>query len=136
MIPSSNNSIDSLLIVSPRSASSPSITSDFTATPPSESQSASIPTSPTLTTNTVEAATMGLLSFRSAQGFSHGYQFNQLFNYVNHIDEVSLEPGETQRIIIAFLPEVKDARESVMTSQVANNSRLKSITANRVDDDS
>ncbi|TPX32047.1 nucleoside-diphosphate kinase [Synchytrium microbalum] len=37
----------------------------------------------------------------------YSQQFNQLFNYVNHIDEVTIEPGMKQKIIIAFLPESK-----------------------------
>ncbi|KAJ3325372.1 hypothetical protein HDV06_004231 [Boothiomyces sp. JEL0866] len=30
--------------------------------------------------------------------------FNQLFNFVGHIDQIDLEPYQTQKIIIAFLP--------------------------------
>lgn len=30
--------------------------------------------------------------------------FNQLFNFVGHIDQIDLEPFQTQKIIIAFLP--------------------------------
>ncbi|KAI7900712.1 uncharacterized protein BX663DRAFT_553713 [Cokeromyces recurvatus] len=33
------------------------------------------------------------------------YPFNQLFNYINHIDQLNLEPGQTRTFILAFLPE-------------------------------
>lgn len=33
------------------------------------------------------------------------YPFNQLFNYINHIDQLDLEPGQTRSFILAFLPE-------------------------------
>jgi phage FluMu protein gp41 len=33
------------------------------------------------------------------------HQFNQLFNYVNHIDHIYLRRGEVKKIIIAFLPD-------------------------------
>ncbi len=49
------------------------------------------------TTNTVEAA-MNLIG--------HQHQFNQLFNFVNHIDQIELEPFQSQKIIIAFLPDL------------------------------
>ncbi|KAL5032177.1 hypothetical protein BDV3_000767 [Batrachochytrium dendrobatidis] len=84
------------------------------------------------TSNTVEAAAMSLSGFGHASEYGHGHQFNQLFNYVNHIDEVLIEPGQLQKIIIAFLPEIKDSRESVLTAQAPANSRLKSITGNRL----
>ncbi|CAO3635246.1 unnamed protein product [Mucor fragilis] len=39
------------------------------------------------------------------------YPFNQLFNYINHIDQIDLEPGQTRSFILAFLPETEhDAR--------------------------
>ncbi|TPX41332.1 hypothetical protein SeLEV6574_g06148 [Synchytrium endobioticum] len=38
----------------------------------------------------------------------YAQQFNQLFNYVNHVDEVLIEPGMTQKVIIAFLPESRE----------------------------
>lgn len=33
------------------------------------------------------------------------YPFNQLFNYINHIDQIDLEPGQSRSFILAFLPE-------------------------------
>lgn len=48
-----------------------------------------------LTTNTVDAAMI----------MGNNYQFNQLFNFVNHIDQIELEPWQSQKIIIAFLAE-------------------------------
>ncbi|CAG8445677.1 3690_t:CDS:10 [Ambispora leptoticha] len=56
-----------------------------------------------IATNTVAAAAAG------AFGDSvNGHQFNQLFNYVNHIDEVEIQPGPTQKIILAFLPDARN----------------------------
>ncbi|KAJ3076202.1 hypothetical protein HDU98_005086 [Podochytrium sp. JEL0797] len=36
---------------------------------------------------------------------NHDHQFNQLFNYVNYIDQVDLEPGQTLPVVLAFLPD-------------------------------
>ncbi|CAG8579491.1 12936_t:CDS:2, partial [Acaulospora morrowiae] len=55
-----------------------------------------------ITTNTVAAAAAG------AFGDVNGYQFNHLFNYVNHIDEVEIAPGCSQKIILAFLPDPRN----------------------------
>ncbi|CAG8544148.1 2498_t:CDS:2, partial [Funneliformis caledonium] len=53
-----------------------------------------------IATNTVAAAAVG------AFGDSvNGHEFNQLFNYVNHIDEVIISPGSSQKVILAFLPD-------------------------------
>ncbi|CAG8474285.1 10773_t:CDS:2 [Acaulospora colombiana] len=62
-----------------------------------------------ITTNTVAAAAAG------AFGDANGHQFNQLFNYVNHIDEVEIAPGCSQKIILAFLP---DPRNKTRRSEV------------------
>ncbi|KAI8615007.1 hypothetical protein BC830DRAFT_1124579, partial [Chytriomyces sp. MP71] len=35
--------------------------------------------------------------------FSH--QFNQLFNYVNYIDQIEMEPGQILKVVMAFLPD-------------------------------
>ncbi|KAG5461834.1 MAG: hypothetical protein BJ554DRAFT_5917, partial [Olpidium bornovanus] len=45
--------------------------------------------------------------FNSVAYGEHSHQYNQLFNYVNHIDEVGILPGKSQQIIIAFLPDDK-----------------------------
>ncbi len=37
----------------------------------------------------------------------HHRQFNQLFNFVNYVDQIELDPWQSQKIIIAFLPENK-----------------------------
>ncbi|KAJ3290798.1 hypothetical protein HK104_006518 [Borealophlyctis nickersoniae] len=58
-----------------------------------------------ITTNTVAAAAIG--AFGTESNALHGHQFNQLFNYVNHIDEVQIEPGQSRKIILAFLPDVR-----------------------------
>ncbi|KAI8821376.1 uncharacterized protein EV422DRAFT_40284 [Fimicolochytrium jonesii] len=58
-----------------------------------------------VTTNTVEAAAVGV--FQTEHNTLHGHQFNQLFNYVNHIDELKIAPGESQKIILAFLPDAQ-----------------------------
>ena len=47
----------------------------------------------------------------------NGYQFNQLFNYVNHVDHVELKPNETRSIILAFLPEPKGKKLSLQQQQ-------------------
>ena len=60
------------------------------------------------TTNTVEAA-------MSMMGNNQHHEFNQLFNFVNYIDQVELDAGQTSRIIIAFLPE---DRENMTSSAV------------------
>ncbi|KAJ3141440.1 hypothetical protein HK100_006657, partial [Physocladia obscura] len=39
---------------------------------------------------------------------NHDFQFNQLFNYVNYIDRVDLEPGQTIPLVLAFLPDDQD----------------------------
>ncbi|RKO89685.1 hypothetical protein BDK51DRAFT_44623 [Blyttiomyces helicus] len=65
----------------------------------------SVPGTPTpFTTNTAAAAAIGVFGTENGGNLS-GHQFNQLFNYVNHIDEVDIAPGCTQKIIVAFLPE-------------------------------
>ncbi|RHZ71084.1 hypothetical protein Glove_262g53 [Diversispora epigaea] len=56
-----------------------------------------------ITTNTVAAAAVGAFGDNV-----NGYQFNQLFNYVNHIDEVEISPGCSQKIILAFLPDSRN----------------------------
>lgn len=33
------------------------------------------------------------------------YPFNQLFNYINHVDQIELNPGQCRSFILAFLPE-------------------------------
>ncbi|KAG0939802.1 hypothetical protein G6F57_004485 [Rhizopus arrhizus] len=33
------------------------------------------------------------------------HPFNQLFNYINHIDQIELEPNQTRSFILGFLPE-------------------------------
>ena len=50
------------------------------------------------TTNTVASCIHNLKA---------GYQFNQLFNYVNHIDEVLIEAGKSVTAILSFLPNSK-----------------------------
>lgn len=34
-------------------------------------------------------------------------QYNQLFNYVNHIDQINIGPEATEKLVIVFLPEEK-----------------------------
>lgn len=53
-------------------------------------------------TNTVAAA-MVSRSNKTLEEFSNSH-FNQLFNYVNHIDQVELEPFQTKHIVLALLP--------------------------------
>lgn len=61
-----------------------------------ESRYNAVTPDPTLQTlNTVEASI----------SLSGHHQFNQLFNFVNHIDQIELDPHQTRSIIIAFLPD-------------------------------
>ncbi|KAG9297531.1 hypothetical protein G9A89_001471 [Geosiphon pyriformis] len=63
-----------------------------------------------IVTNTVAAAAAG-----SFGDNINGHQFNQLFNYVNHIDEVEILPWQSQKVILAFLPDPRDkARRSLV----------------------
>ncbi|KAI1312273.1 hypothetical protein EDD11_002992 [Mortierella claussenii] len=52
----------------------------------------------TVSTNTAAAAEAGSLT-------ATGHQFNQLFNHVNLIDEVMVAAGETEYVILGFLPD-------------------------------
>ncbi|RCI02538.1 hypothetical protein CU098_001898, partial [Rhizopus stolonifer] len=40
------------------------------------------------------------------------YPFNQLFNLINHIDEIELGPGQCRPIVLAFLPERPDSADN------------------------
>ncbi|GES89175.1 hypothetical protein GLOIN_2v1769365 [Rhizophagus clarus] len=53
-----------------------------------------------ITTNTVAAAAVGAFSDNV-----NGHEFNQLFNSVNHIDEVIIPQGSSQKVILVFLPD-------------------------------
>ncbi|KND01233.1 uncharacterized protein SPPG_04324 [Spizellomyces punctatus DAOM BR117] len=74
-----------------------------TSPEPDTPSEASADTPIPITTNTVAAAAIGV--FGTEQNALHGHQFNQLFNYVNHIDELCIAPGEATKVILAFLPE-------------------------------
>ncbi|KAF9200015.1 hypothetical protein BGZ49_009783, partial [Haplosporangium sp. Z 27] len=54
----------------------------------------------TISTNTAAAAEAGSLT-------ATGHQFNQLFNLVNLIDEVTIAAGETEYVILGFLPDAR-----------------------------
>ncbi|CAG8447699.1 8569_t:CDS:10 [Diversispora eburnea] len=73
-----------------------------------------------ITTNTVAAAAAGAFGDNV-----NGYQFNQLFNYVNHIDEVEISPGCSQKIILAFLP---DSRNNNTRRSELNHASTPSFT--------
>ncbi|KAF9133180.1 hypothetical protein BGW39_010393 [Mortierella sp. 14UC] len=66
-----------------------------------------------ISTNTAAAAEAG----------STGLQFNQLFNHVNLIDEVTVAAGETEYVILGFLPEPKgkNRRGASTVTEVTNN---------------
>ncbi|KAF9147784.1 hypothetical protein BG015_010515, partial [Linnemannia schmuckeri] len=66
-----------------------------------------------ISTNTAAAAEVG----------STGLQFNQLFNHVNLIDEVTVAAGETEYVILGFLPEPKgkNRRGTSNANDGANN---------------
>ncbi|CAG8515229.1 20468_t:CDS:2, partial [Racocetra persica] len=71
-----------------------------------------------ITTNTVAAAAAGAFGDNV-----NGHQFNQLFNYVNHIDEVEIAPGCSQRVILAFLPDHRHkSRRSAADSSLTSSS--------------
>ena len=59
-----------------------------------------------IATNTVDWSHM------SADAF----YFNQVFNYVNHIDQLELEPYQTLPLILAFLPESRHLNRSGSSS--------------------
>ncbi|KAI8887461.1 hypothetical protein K501DRAFT_330502 [Backusella circina FSU 941] len=54
--------------------------------------------------NMYKASTTNTVAW-SCERLSQEYPFNQLFNYVNYIDEIKLEPGQSRSFILAFLPE-------------------------------
>ncbi|KAI9139015.1 hypothetical protein BKA69DRAFT_705580 [Paraphysoderma sedebokerense] len=115
------NSVESVISSLSSSSSFPrqpfisASTSPSGITTPSDSGSPPNETSQILkdiefTTNTVAAATLG--AFASEGTFSGtgilsypfpSHQFNQLFNYVNHIDEVIIDAKSSKKIILAFL---------------------------------
>lgn len=65
-----------------------------------------------VSTNTAAAAETG----------STGLQFNQLFNHVNLIDEITVAAGETEYVILGFLPEPKGKnRRGTSAADGANN---------------
>ncbi|KAI8385669.1 hypothetical protein BD560DRAFT_321778 [Blakeslea trispora] len=39
------------------------------------------------------------------------YPFNQLFNLINHVDEIELAPGQSHSLVLAFLPEKPDSTD-------------------------
>ncbi|KAI9314100.1 hypothetical protein BX666DRAFT_498730 [Dichotomocladium elegans] len=53
-----------------------------------------------IATNTVEWSKLESSS-------QHYHHFNQLFNFVNHIDQLELEPHQTCPVILGFLPETR-----------------------------
>ncbi|KAG0354586.1 hypothetical protein BG005_006346 [Podila minutissima] len=67
----------------------------------------------TVSTNTAAAAEAGSLT-------ASGHQFNQLFNHVNLIDEVTVAAGETEYVILGFLPDPRGkARRGKWDSNLA-----------------
>ncbi|KAF9205229.1 hypothetical protein BGZ59_000594, partial [Podila verticillata] len=66
-----------------------------------------------VSTNTAAAAEAGSLT-------ASGHQFNQLFNHVNLIDEVTVAAGETEYVILGFLPDPRGkARRGKWESNLA-----------------
>ncbi|OAD01211.1 hypothetical protein MUCCIDRAFT_165110 [Mucor lusitanicus CBS 277.49] len=53
-------------------------------------------------------------------------QFNQVFNYVNHVHSIDLKPQQTQAFIIAFLPESRQP-PSFVFSTVSGRIRFASL---------
>ncbi|KAF0517022.1 peroxisomal membrane protein mpv17 [Gigaspora margarita] len=71
-----------------------------------------------ITTNTVAAAAAGTFGDNV-----NGHQFNQLFNYVNHIGEVEIAPGCSQKVILSFLPDrhYKNRRSTADSSMTTDD---------------
>ncbi|GAN04083.1 hypothetical protein MAM1_0054c03542 [Mucor ambiguus] len=64
------------------------------------------------------------------------YPFNQLFNYINHIDQIDLEPGQTRSFILAFLPETdNDARPQQQQNEDDFDMSVVASTTTTHDDD-
>jgi hypothetical protein len=61
--------------------------------------------------NMCRASTTNTVAW-SCERLSQEYPFNQLFNYVNYIDEIKLEPGQSHSFILAFLPETLSADDT------------------------
>ena len=56
--------------------------------------------------NSLNIATNTVAAAAGAFGDNvNGHEFNQLFNYVDHIDEVIIPSGSSQKIILVFLPD-------------------------------
>ncbi|KAI8988024.1 hypothetical protein BDF20DRAFT_998552 [Mycotypha africana] len=72
----------------------------------------------TITTNTVSWS-------REAER----YPFNQLFNYINHIDQIELDGGQSCNLILAFLP------DQIHSSDDNNNSTNRGEVAALNEDD-
>jgi hypothetical protein len=94
-----DSSMDSLPSHSIQESESSSDGLSLDTTPPNEADEILF----NITTNTVAAAHV----YSSKKYLALGHHFNQLFNYVNHIDQVNLAPFETRTIILAFLPDEK-----------------------------
>ncbi|KAL7750535.1 hypothetical protein RI367_003871 [Sorochytrium milnesiophthora] len=71
-----------------------------------------------VTTNTATAASLGAFAF-SDRG-NNGQEFNQLFNFVNYIDEVTIAPGTSQAVILAFLAD-RHAPHKTSTSALGDS---------------
>ncbi|CAO3566103.1 unnamed protein product [Mortierella alpina] len=76
----------------------------------------------TISTNTAAAAEAGSLT-------ATGHQFNQLFNLVGLVDEVTVKAGDTENVILGFLPDPRgrnrrgkwDSAQTAMESGNANS---------------
>ena len=98
-----NTSLDSLIA---SSTSSPQSSMSNLGSPVEQTPRNTPPGTPLLiTTNTAAAAAIGVFGY--GEQTVHGHQFNQLFNYVNHIDEIRIEPAKSQKVILAFLPDAR-----------------------------
>ncbi|KAK4517675.1 uncharacterized protein ATC70_001016 [Mucor velutinosus] len=63
------------------------------------------------------------------------YPFNQLFNYINHIDQIDLEPGQTRSFILAFLPETDNDARPQQQQQNEDDFDMSVAAATTHDDD-
>ncbi|KAI9361647.1 hypothetical protein DFJ73DRAFT_956941 [Zopfochytrium polystomum] len=59
-----------------------------------------------------ELTSSQLVSLRKFSENGYGYlrsqEYNQLFNYVNHIDQLVIPAGKVESVVLAFLPESRD----------------------------
>ncbi|RCH78782.1 hypothetical protein CU097_000424, partial [Rhizopus azygosporus] len=56
------------------------------------------------------------------------HPFNQLFNYINHIDQIELKPNETRPFILAFLPEDTSDYNAILDEEDSHTFNIFNVT--------